>query len=340
MRRIIKDKLLIAVSVVLLISCLMARRFPEYNLSDFKTVYFLFLLFLSTKSLERSRVFSKIAWHFGGRKEFNLILATGLLSSVVTNDVALMIVVPMTVSLDVDEGEKEKLVILETIIANGFSSLTPFGNPQNVFIHFHYSLRALDIPFTIFLLPISVIVITYFMVRSRTICESSGECPKLLKPVSVDLIMFSIIIACLLDLIPDLFSIISLVYFLLFRRSILPYLDYPLILSFLAFFGFTDNISHILRFKLENPNVVFMASVSLSQVVSNVPAALILSDFTADWKSLLWGVSVGGFGTLIASMANLISYRIYRFSLRRFTLYNLVFLSIGILAYFLYTICL
>ena len=336
MRSILKDKLFLISISALIVSCLLLRKLPSYDLSDLSTVYFLFLLFLSTKSLETTGVFSRIAWSFGGRSGMCIIIATGFLSALVTNDVALLIAVPITVALDMNSRDKEKLVILETIVANGFSALTPFGNPQNVFIHFHYSLGSLSIPLTVFPLSISTLLLAAVLARDCRIERDIEISPPRIGWIFwFDLLFFSIVLLAILDLIPDPVSLISLLYFVLIRKKSLKLVDYPLLFSFLAFFGFTDNVSHALNLVLRSPNTVFLTSLSLSQVISNVPATLVLADFTRDWRALLWGVSVGGFGTLVASMANLISYRMFKFDLVRFTLYNVVFLVLGIVVYYL-----
>jgi len=130
---------------------------------------------------------------------------------------------------------------------------------------------------------------------------------------------------------------------LLFLRSrLFLKVDYFLLGTFFCFFGFTDNLSSYLKVGELSGAKLFWISSLLSQIMSNVPTALLLSDFTSDWKSLLWGVSVGGFGTLIASMANLIAYRLYvrevkepdRRFLLKFHLYSFGFFLVGFFLYF------
>ena len=136
--------------------------------------------------------------------------------------------------------------------------------------------------------------------------------------------------------------------FILFIISILDFeslkVDYTLLLTFFFFFGFTDNLKDILHFHFKDPFHVFLGSLLASQFISNVPAALLFCDFTHYWKALLWGVNVGGFGSLFASLANLIAYRLYiRYApneseLSFFILFHILsylFLLLGILLYFL-----
>jgi len=172
-----------------------------------------------------------------------LVVLTGVLSTLITNEVALTVFVPLTLALDIEGGEK--VIILETIAANGASALTPFGNQQNLFIYYHFGLQAGEFVGAI---------IPFALVRDRA-------------ALGVD-------------------------YFLLF--------------TFLWFFGFTDNLMHAPRPELQGPTSVFVYSALASQAIGNVPSTLLLADFTSNWRALLWGVSVGGFGTLLGSLASLI----------------------------------
>ncbi len=324
---IARERMMFISVSALLISSLLLRRIPSYSLSDLKTVYFLFLLFTTTRSLERSEFFDSIAFKLRGRRAHGIVFASAFLSALVTNDVSLFITVPITLSLDIPSGDKEKLVILEAIVANGFSALTPFGNPQNIFIHVHYSLKFLRITETIYPLPIAVLLLALLLSgRIRIGLESAKY--NLSKGWWVDLISLIIVALAVIDLVPDFLTVVSLAI-VLRRPSVLKGIDYPLLITFLAFFGFTDNLKSFLNVSISG-KTVFLSTVALSQLISNVPATLIMADFTSDWKGILWGSNVGGFGTLVASLANLIAYRMYGFSVLKFTLYNIAFLVMGI----------
>lgn len=327
MRNFLKDKLTIFSIAAFTAVIIIFHKFPSYDISDFKTVYFLFLLFASTKSLEMKGSFERLAHLLSRKAGGYVLLMTALLSALVTNDVALTVVIPLTLSLNLPKAEEEKMVILEAILANGFSSLTPFGNPQNIFIHVHYSLSPLDIPLSIWPLPLTTLLLALLMCRVRV---GDVRLPENGRGGLVDILMFSIVALAIADVIPDVFSIAPLVYYTLFERKALKSVDYPLLVAFLAFFGTTDVVSRSIGSFEISGFPLFATSVGLSQFLSNVPTALILADFTSDWKSLLWGVSVGGFGSLVASMANLIAYRLGNFSIKRFTLYNLLFLLLGV----------
>ena len=127
--------------------------------------------------------------------------------------------------------------------------------------------------------------------------------------------------------------------FILDRRSFR--IDYILLLTFIVFFGFTDNLAHILNFSFHNPRHVFLTAVLSSQIISNVPSALLLADFTSNWQSLLWGVSIGGLGMVNGSIASLIAFRIYKEKMKsnifwHFSLGGFLFLLGGILIFWLH----
>ena len=345
LRRIIEEKLLISVFLGAFFTSIWLRRFPKYSLSDLKVIYSLFVFLLILKGLERSNFFYYIAERLKAAGSFlgiKLIFLTALLAIFVTNDVALLIVVPLTLALEIKD--RAILVILETITANAASAFTPFGNPQNMFIYYHYHLSAFNFlkvisPFVLFSLSLVLIV---GLVKARGKFLSLERNNVKLNKINcfVYLSLSVLFILAILKILPLTIGLAALVYVLfLDRRSFA--IDYFLLATFFVFFGFTDNLIQIFNFKLSNSQVVFPTSVLLSQLISNVPATLFLADFTSNWQALLWGVSVGGFGNVVGSLASLISYKFYKSKfpqakfLLRFHLYNFAFLFLGVVFYFL-----
>jgi len=137
-----------------------------------------------------------------------------------------------------------------------------------------------------------------------------------LKPKEADkkgyiyLLLLLVMIFVVLKVLPFWFSFVVFVYAVFFDRKLL-LIDYFLLGIFFMFFGFTDNLQRIIHITSVPKGSVFILSAVLSQMMSNVPATLFFADFTRAWRQLLWGVSVGGYGNLIGSLANLIAYRIY-----------------------------
>ncbi|ANF23422.1 SLC13 family permease [Thermococcus piezophilus] len=327
----------LSVSGLVLIS-LVTQRIPHYSTDDFQVVFTLFVFLVIVNGLQRENVLRFLAANFQGNLgAVKLVAITGILSIFVTNDAALITMVPLTLVIDFEDAAL--VVILETLMANAVSALTPFGNPQNLFIYYHYNVSPADFVHTIlpFVLVMSLVILFMSLrVRANPEVEFSGK-PSREGWIYVG--MFLLFIAAVLKIVPLWVGVIVLGYALLFDRRRLR-VDYFLLGTFLAFFGFTDNVSHLLRFELEFPHQTFFTAAFLSQIMSNVPSALLIADFTSDWKALLWGVNVGGFGTLIASLANLISYRIYsshrnkeRTYLIRFHLYSFSLFLLGIILY-------
>ncbi len=317
---------------MLLLFSIAFHRFPRYTFDDFLVVFFLLSLMVVVKGLERSGVVTLFAAKLSKWGGWATILATAILSAFVTNDIALIVMITITLSMDIDKKDKELLVILETIAANGFSSLTPFGNPQNIFIYIHYKLSPLDIPLAVWSLPVFVLVVS--MVLSKGIKAKENDAFSLKKRGFVHLAAFATVLLCVLKILPFYVAGIVLIGYIFFDAKSFK-VDYPLLLAFVFFFGLTDLIAKTVNISLEGWRL-FISSSIFSQFISNVPAALSFADFTGDWKALLWGVNVGGFGFILASMANLIAFRMYRFSLKRFHFYSFVMFFAGVVVYLIF----
>ncbi len=312
-RKFLKEWLLISSLTATLVTSVYLKRFPSYSLSDFEVLFILFLLFVIIKGLENSHFFSIVA-NFMEKGEFiplKLVCITAFLAMFVTNDVSLLIIVPLTLSLNITN--KGFIVILEALAANAGSALTPFGNPQNIFIYWFYHLRFTDffntiLPFT--LISLSIILPFSLFVKVEKTLENKEQHKSLNNSFILHLIFLLTMISVIFHLLPLWFGFAPLLYYLFFQRKNFN-IDYILIATFFFFFGFTDNLKSILDLRINNSHHVFLLSALLSQFISNVPSALLFSDFTNNWKALLWGVNVGGYGNLVGSLANLIAYRIY-----------------------------
>lgn len=292
-------------------------------------------------------------------------------SMLITNDVALITFVPFTI-LVLSMTEQKKflipVIVLETIAANLGSMLTPLGNPQNLYL---YTISGLSIgAFVRIILPysfVSAILLLIFILflpkdtvstttaantanstntvtasnTSNVICEAvkARKNPRIL--FTAYLILFLLCLLTVLHILPyQIMFLLVLTGFLLLDYRVLKDVDYFLLLTFLCFFIFIGNMKqislvHELISKLLVHHEVLMG-IGASQIISNVPAAILLSGFTDDYSALLIGVNLGGLGTLIASLASLISFKFYANSngsdtrrfLGIFTLYNVIFLGV------------
>ena len=351
-KKLIEEWLLTLSTVGLIASSLYLGRFPEYTPEDLKVLFTLFVFLLIVKGLEESRLLEFLAYKVERGKfiELKILLFTFLISAFITNDVALFVVVPLSLLLNIDR--LELLIILEAAAANAGSALSPFGNPQNLYLfhHYHIPLRGfmeVILPFGVATLGL-LLLLWFGIFLLPSLGRKKFAVPPPEKTIQVNLkealvfgLFFVLFALAVVRILPLWVGLIPILYAVIVNRKLLK-VDYFLLLTFLTFFGLTDNLSRIWTIHFENPTQVFLYSTLASQIMSNVPAALFLSEFTNQWKALLWGVNVGGFGTLIASMANLIAYKIYlsrrknqKGFLWKFHLVSFIFLAVGIITYLL-----
>lgn len=274
-------------------------------------------------------------------------------SMLITNDVALLTFVPFAVMLFAMAGEAKLLipvVVLQTIAANLGSMLTPIGNPQNLYLYSTYAFSPAD--FVLHMLPLSalsagLLLLCSILLPNRPLAAPAGQTssptvkiPAVHKLIAYTL-LFLVCLLCVFRLIswPIMLGILICAVFFL-DRKLFGSVDYFLLLTFVCFFLFIGNmqrisaISDLLRSLITGRELLLGAL--FSQCISNVPAAILLSGFTDQALPLLYGVNVGGLGTLIASLASVISYRLYSGSrnarkgayLKVFTLYNVLFLVV------------
>ncbi len=274
-------------------------------------------------------------------------------SMLITNDVALLTFVPFAVMLFAMAGEAKLLipvVVLQTIAANLGSMLTPIGNPQNLYLYSTYAFSPAD--FVLHMLPLSalsagLLLPCSILLPNRPLAAPAGQnsSPAVKIPAAGKLIaytlLFLVCLLCVFRLIswPVMLGILVCAVFFL-DKKLFRSVDYFLLLTFVCFFLFIGNmqripaISDLLRSLITGRELLLGAL--FSQCISNVPAAILLSGFTDQALPLLYGVNVGGLGTLIASLASVISYRLYSGSrnarkgayLKVFTLYNVLFLVV------------
>ncbi|NOY88211.1 MAG: hypothetical protein GXO93_02320 [FCB group bacterium] len=341
-----KEWLLLISALGVIITSVYLQRIPHYSVSDFEIFYALFVFFVIVKGMKDSGILTRFSENISKGKflPLKLILATFVLSMFVTNDVALIIIVPLTLNLTVEK--KHILVILEAIAANSGAALTPFGNPQNLFIYWFYGVGTKDFIFRI--APFSLIFLVLLVLASFMIKDHNHHVrekkEKLRSSSYIYLILLLVFILAVIHILPLYIGMVIIAWVLLMdRKSFL--IDYGLLITFFFFFGLSDNLRVMLGSDLQNKGHVFLLSALTSQIISNVPATLFFAKFTPQWKSLLWGVNVGGFGSLVGSLANFIAYKIYitnkdtdnsfHFTLL-FLLFGYVAFFIGIGLYFVF----
>ena len=275
-----------------------------------------------------------------------LVFITFISSMIVTNDVALITFVPLSIVIVRKANINVlKIVIFQTLAANLGSSFTPMGNPQNLFIYSFYNLSPIDffkITFPIVILAVLFLVLLVFKDKKMNL-SLDLEDVKIDNKRDVYLFggLFLIILLSVFHVIDyKVTFLITIVMVLILNKKLFSQVDYSLLITFIGFFIFVGNIStmdvvkNFMEGILNSPKSTFLASVLSSQVISNVPATMLLSGFTDHFKELLLGVNIGGMGTLIASLASVISYKIYASEfgndnyMKSFTFYNILGLII------------
>ncbi len=252
-----------------------------------------------------------------------LVLLCYVSSMLITNDVALIAFVPLALILMRDNSRSMMLtVILQTVAANLGSMLTPFGNPQNLYLYSAYSMSGGD--FFAAVLPVgsislaAVLALCLMLPRTPLTVSTNPAGVSFKADINVYLLgaLFLLCIAAVLRFVPyPLAAIATVIVLLITDRQALKKVDYNLLVTFCFFFVFVGNLGRMeavknLLGRLLNGREILVSAV-VSQFVSNVPAALMLSEFTDNGKALVTGTNIGGLGTLIASMASLISFKLY-----------------------------
>lgn len=252
-----------------------------------------------------------------------LVYITFIGSMLIANDMALLTFLPLGTYVMTSTGKRKYMAftfIMQNIAANLGGMLTPFGNPQNLYLYTKFQIPATEflgimaLPFALAILLITLCCL--FFVKPEPF-ELKDE--KISLPVGRSvtyLILFILAIAIVFRGIPYGVGLVVIPGVMLFiDRKALKMVDYPLLLTFVFFFIFSGNMARIeavqslFSFLLEKNTL--LVSILSCQVISNVPSAILLSQFTDNYRHLLLGVNIGGVGTLIASLASLITFREY-----------------------------
>ena len=341
--------LVIAVTLAILSSFI---SIPKMSYIDFNVLILLFNLMVVVAAFKELKVLDSIA--IGLLKKCNtytsislaLVFITFISSMIVTNDVALITFVPLSIVIARKANINVlKIVIFQTLAANLGSSFTHMGNPQNLFIYSFYNLSPIDffkITLPIVILAVLFLVLLVFKDKKMNL-SLDLEDVKIDNKRDVYLFggLFLIILLSVFHVIDyKVTFLITIVMVLILNKKLFSQVDYSLLITFIGFFIFVGNIStmdvvkNFMEGILNSPKSTFLASVLSSQVISNVPATMLLSGFTDHFKELLLGVNIGGMGTLIASLASVISYKIYASEfgndnyMKSFTFYNILGLII------------
>ena len=360
----IKKEIVLVISFVLAIGSMffVAPNKGYIDYIDYRTLGLLFSLMTIMAGLNRLGVFKVMAEKLIEKANtvrgvtITLVMLCFFTSMIITNDVTLITFVPFTIILLEMSKQKSKLiyvVTLETISANLGSMTTPIGNPQNLYLFSNYNMNIGD--FLGAILPYSLLSLVFLIVFSLfvggekiTVNSKENRVEISSKGYGLPIMYLALFILALCSVFKVLdyrllLSIILLAVVIFDRVTFLK-VDYSLIFTFVFLFIFIGNLGNIQSIhnflqSIIKGNEVFVGVLS-SQIFSNVPASILLSGFTTNGSDLLIGVNIGGLGTLIASMASLISFKFLQNEnikiskyILVFTLMNVIFLGINLLWY-------
>ena len=311
------------------VTCVFVPIDKEYlNYFDFKTLACLFCVLAVVCALKNINFFYLLAQKIVQLCRTTrisilaLVYITFIGSMLIANDMALLTFLPLGYFVLSSTGKEKYMAftfIMQNIAANLGGMLTPFGNPQNLYLYTKFEIPNLEFV-SIMLLPfcaaVGLITICCLFVKSE---------PLEVKPVTIHLghvitvlylVLFALSIAIVFRTIPYWIGLVVIPLVLLFvDRKALKMVDYPLLFTFVFFFIFSGNMARIdaVRELLSGlmEKSTLLVSVLSCQVISNVPSSILLSQFTENYPDLLVGVNIGGVGTLISSLASLITFREY-----------------------------
>lgn len=325
-----REPVLLIAALAALLSCIFVppdAAYPGYL--DLRTLALLYALMVVVAGLRSAGLFAYLAHTLGSRVHslrvmgVVLVLLSFFSAMFVTNDVALLTFVPFAVVVLGAQEQAQALcrvVVLQTVAANLGSMLTPVGNPQNLYLYSHYDLTLaefLRMTLPVWLLSLVLILAACLLLPNRPLQFFLGEEPGLeRRGLWLYAGLFALCLSVVLRVLswPWMLAILMAVLLALDRKMLLR-ADFMLLATFVAFFVFAGNLARmeavdtLLRGLLRGRE--YLTALLASQVISNVPAALLLSGFTDQARALVLGVDVGGLGTPIASLASLISMKLY-----------------------------
>lgn len=332
--KFIRSEIVLFISAVLaVVSVFIIPPDREYaGYINYKTICILFALMAVMEGFKKTGVFSTVSGILLERAKgirtvvLILVYLCFFLSMFITNDVSLITFVPLSIAVLSMAGESVKkrllvpVIVIQTVAANLGSMLFPMGNPQNLYL---YGISGMKLwKFILLLLPYTGIAFAVITLWSVFICKnvsSEIKIPQTERNLSLRQINIysGLFVICVLSVAGIVHYIVAMVFvvavILICDRKIFRTIDYSLLLTFIFLFVFIRNMGRVDAVDsflkgITNGNE-FIVSVLASQIISNVPCAILLSGFTDNYQALIAGTNIGGLGTLIASMASLISFK-------------------------------
>ena len=297
---------------------------------DFRVLCLLLCLMAVVAGLKAIGLFHWLTYQLlhrirsGHALSVTLIMLPFFSSMFVTNDVALIIFVPFTLMLLEQLGCRKSIIpvtVFQTVAANLGSMATPVGNPQNLYLYAFYNLGireffSVTIPLTAVSLVLLAVAAIPLLPKELPRQELNEATIRSTGHLLTYLALFMLCLLTVFRVVPyPVTTAITVIVLFLTDRKLLQEIDFMLLLTFVCFFTVSENLGRMdtVRTFLQRLLVsnTLLTAVGTSQIISNVPAAVVLSGFTDQWRQLLSGVNIGGLGTPIASLASLITIKFY-----------------------------
>lgn len=303
------------------------KEYLEYF--EYKTLIALFCMLAVVAGLKNTNVFELISKTLIGLFKtrraviYSLIYGTFFFDMIVANDMSLITFLPLTYIVLHSTNNDKYLAftfIMQTIAANMGGMITPYGNPQNLYLYSYYNIPTLEFFGVLLIQSITVAVLLFvgclFIKNEKLTLESKGKIDIKKKELSVYAVLFVFVILSIFRVVPHVITLaLVILAVLIVDRERFKHVDYALLATFCVFFIFSGNIARIPGIKEFIAGIVedntLVAGIVSCQFISNVPTAIFLSKFTENYRDLLVSVNIGSLGIIISSLASLITLKEY-----------------------------
>lgn len=323
---------------------------------EFKTLIALFCMLAVVAGLKNTNVFelisNKLIGLFKTRRAviYALVYGTFLFDMIVANDMSLITFLPLTYIVLHSTGNDKYLAItfiLQTIAANMGGMITPYGNPQNLYLYSYFEIPTVEFFGVLLIQSVTIAALLFiaglFIKNEQLSLKTDGKIEIKKKELIVYAVLFVFVILSIFRVVPHIITLALVVLaVLIVDRSRFRYVDYALLATFCVFFVFSGNIARIPAIENFMVSIVtkntLLAGIISCQFISNVPTAILLSKFTENYRDLLVSVNIGSLGIIISSLASLITLKEYlkhqpknfKKYMLLFTLINTAFLAVMI----------
>lgn len=347
MKLTVNKILLLVLGLAYLVIILVRRSLYSAGLVDWNTIAILSTLIVVNTGLMYSGGLNYVAYQImkvtDGRRKLMIIsiLLTAFLAMFLTNDVSLLVLIPITIAIGKFSGKNlDDVIIFQAIAANVGSLLMPFGNPQNIILFRLYSLDFFTFVKTmapIFLVSIAILIVFSLVFKNEKLPPNDvKEKPRFYFFIFYLFLLVATIVGMLLNAPIFLFIALIAIALVFLEPQAVARVDYVLIVVFILIFLVMNSIRSMIALPFTGGGILtYFTSIMFSQVISNVPTTVLFGKVSS-WAVLSYGVNIGGNGTVIASLANIIALRnLSGKNFLKFNKYSFLFLLITALAGFL-----